>query len=74
MDEAAKCLKMEAEKYLIDVNMEKIRNRIGITTERYEDALEENKAIKAEVVAPLDDAYRREVLENWPLDDHDEGS
>jgi hypothetical protein len=78
-DEVAKCLEMEAEQYHIDVNMEKIRDRIGISTDgwtsnkKYEDALEENEAVKAEVIAPLDDEPKKEVLENWPLDDHDEG-
>ena len=77
-EEVAKCLSIEAELYHIDVQMEKVRDRIGISTdgwtsnERYEDALEENEAVKAEAVAPLDAASKKEFLENWPLDDHEE--
>ncbi|CAG8975464.1 hypothetical protein HYALB_00004780 [Hymenoscyphus albidus] len=45
-EEVAKCLSMEAEQYHIDVQMEKARDRIGVSidgwtsNERYEDALE----------------------------------
>ncbi|EPE36983.1 protein kinase subdomain-containing protein [Glarea lozoyensis ATCC 20868] len=78
-DEVAEYLSLQDEQYLIDVNMEKIRDRIGISTdgwtanERYEDALEENEHVKTEALATLDDdASKKEFLENWPLDDHDE--
>ena len=77
-EEVAECLSMEAEQYHIDVQMEKVRDRIGVSTdgwtsnERYEDALEENESVKAEAVAVLDAASKKEFLENWPLDDHEE--
>lgn len=77
-EEVAKCLSMESEQYHIDVQMEKVRDRIGVnidgwtSNERYEDALEENKSVKAEAVVSLDPASRKEFLENWPLDDHEE--
>ncbi|CAG8957905.1 hypothetical protein HYFRA_00000246 [Hymenoscyphus fraxineus] len=77
-EEVAKCLSMEAEQYHIDVQMEKARDRIGVSidgwtsNERYEDALEENESVKAECVAALDDVSKKEFLENWPLDDHSE--
>jgi hypothetical protein len=77
-EEIEECLRMEEEKNHIDMNMEKIRDRIGLNSdgwtpnERYEDALEENKHVKAEALHGQDEAIRKEVLENWPLDDHDE--
>lgn len=79
-EEVAECISMEAEQYHIDVQMEKVRDRIGVSTdgwtsnERYEDALEENESVKAEAVAVLDAASKKEFLENWPLDDHEERS
>jgi len=77
-EEAGECLRIEAEQNHIDLQMEKIRDRIGISTdgwtsnERYEDALEENEHVKAEALDGEDEATRSEVLENWPFDDHEE--
>ena len=75
-EEAEQCLRLEAEQNHIDLQMEKIRDRIGISTdgwtsnERYEDALEENEHVKAEALDGEDEATRNEILENWPFDDH----
>ncbi|TVY91372.1 Altered inheritance of mitochondria protein, mitochondrial [Lachnellula willkommii] len=77
-EEVEKCLSLEAEQYHIDVQMEKVCDRIGVSAdgwtsnERYEDALGENESVKAEAVATLDAASKKEFLENWPLDDHEE--
>ncbi|KAH7346883.1 phosphotransferase enzyme family protein [Rhexocercosporidium sp. MPI-PUGE-AT-0058] len=77
-EEVEQCLRIEAEQNDIDVQMEKIRDRIGIGTdgwtsnERYEDACEENEHVKAEALDGEDDATRNEILENWPFDDHEE--
>ena len=76
-EEAEQCLRIEAEQNHIDLQMEKIRDRIGISTdgwtsnERYEDALEENEHVKAEALDGEDEATRNEILENWPFDDHE---
>ena len=73
----AKCLRIEAEQNHIDLQMEKIRDRIGISTdgwtsnERYEDAVEENEHVKAEALDGEDEATRNEILENWPFDDQE---
>jgi hypothetical protein len=58
--------------------MEKIRDRIGVNTdgwtsnERYKDACKENEHVKSEALDGEDDVTRNEILENWPLDDHEE--
>ncbi|KAF4624812.1 hypothetical protein G7Y89_g13356 [Cudoniella acicularis] len=77
-EEIEECLRIEAEENFIDVQMEKIRDRIGVSTdgwtanERYEDALEENEHVKTEAFAGQDELTRKEILENWPFDDHEE--
>ena len=49
-------MRIEAEQIHIDLQMEKIRDRIGVSTdgwtsnERYEDALKENEHVKAEAL------------------------
>jgi len=69
---------MEAEQYHIDVQMEKVRDRIGVSTdgwtsnEIYEDALVDNESVKAEAVAALNAISKKKFLENRPLDDHEE--
>lgn len=76
--EVEECLRLEAEQTHLDAQMEKIRERIGIGsdgwtwTERYEDALEENEHVKAEALKGAEDDLKKEILENWPWDDHDE--
>ncbi|RDL37162.1 uncharacterized protein BP5553_04595 [Venustampulla echinocandica] len=76
--EVEECLRLEAEKNPLDVQMEKIRDRIGIgsdgwtSNERYEDALEENEHVKAEAWDKAEGDVRKEILENWPWDDHEE--
>jgi hypothetical protein len=75
-EEAEQCLRIEAEQDEINLLMEKVRDRIGISTdgwtsnERYEDALEENEHVKVEALSVQDEATRNEILENWPFDDH----
>jgi len=70
------CLRLEAEQNHFDVQVEKIRNRIGsdgwTSNERYKDALEENEHVKAEALYEAEDDVRKEILENWPWDDHEE--
>lgn len=62
----------------LDLQMEKIRDRIGIgidgctLNERYEDTLKENKYVKAEALDSVEGAVRKGISENWPLDDHEE--
>jgi len=76
-EEVEQCLRIEAEQNHIDVQMEKIRDRLGSvpmldSNERYEDACEENEHVKVEALYGEDDATRNEILENWPFDDHEE--
>ncbi|CZT02790.1 uncharacterized protein RCO7_05938 [Rhynchosporium graminicola] len=77
-EEVEQCLRIEAEQNHIDVQMERIRDRLAVSTdgwtstERYEDAREENEHVKAEALDGQDDATRNEVLDNWPFDDHEE--
>jgi hypothetical protein len=77
-EEVEQCLRIEAEQSHIDVQMEKIRDRIGVNTdgwtsnERYMDACKENEHVKSEALDGEDDVTRNEILENWPLDDHEE--
>ena len=58
--------------------MEKIRDRIGIgsngwtSNERYEDALVENEHVKAEALKGTENDVKKEILDNWPWDDHEE--
>lgn len=76
--EVEECLRLEAGQSHLDVQMEKIRNRIAIgsdgrtSSERYEVALEENEHIKAEALCHAADDVKKEILENWPWDDHEE--
>lgn len=78
--EVEECLRLEAEQNHLDIQMEKIRVRIGngsdgwAATERYEDALEENEYIKAEALEGADNETKKEILQNWPWDDHEEYS
>ncbi|CZT05320.1 uncharacterized protein RAG0_11472 [Rhynchosporium agropyri] len=77
-EEVEQCLRIEAEQNHVDVQMERIRDRLAVSTdgwtstERYEDAREENEHVKAEALDGQDDATRNEVLDNWPFDDHEE--
>ncbi|KAG4438959.1 hypothetical protein IFR05_005585 [Cadophora sp. M221] len=77
-EEVEHCLRIEAEQNHTDVQMEKIRDRIGVGTdgwtsnERYEDACEENEHAKVEALDGEDDATRNEILKHWPFDDHEE--
>ena len=70
-------MRIEAEQNHIDLQMEKIRDQIGISTdgwtsnERYEDDLEENEHVKAEALDREDEATGNEILENWPFDDYE---
>jgi hypothetical protein len=63
-------LSIEAEQIQIDLQIVKIRDRIGISTdgwtsnERYEDALEENEHVEAGALDGKDEATRNEILEN----------
>ncbi len=76
--EVEECLRLEAEQNHLDLQIEKIRDRIGIgsdgwtSNERYEDALEENEHVKAEALDGAEDDVRKEILENWPWDNHKE--
>ena len=76
-EEVGECLRIGAEKNHIDLQMEKIRDQIRISTDswtsskRYEDALEENEHVKAEALDGEDEATRNEILENWSFDDHE---
>jgi hypothetical protein len=76
--EVEKCLGIEAEQNHVDVQMEKIRDRLGVGTdgwtanERYEDACEENEHVKRGALDGEDEATRNEILQNWPFDDHEE--
>jgi hypothetical protein len=79
-EEVGECLSIEAEQNQIDLQMEKIRDRIGISTdgwppnERYENALEENEHVKSEALDGEDEPTRNELLENWHFDDHEKFS
>lgn len=79
-EEVDQCFRIEAEQNHIDVQMEKIRDRLGIGTdgwtahERYEDAREENEHVKVEALEGEDEATRSEILQNWPFEDHEEYS
>ena len=63
-------MSIEAEQIQIDLQIVKIRDRIGISTdgwtsnERYKDALEENEHVEAEALDGKDEATRNEILEN----------
>ena len=76
--EIDECLRLEAEQHHLDLQMEKIRDRIGIGSDgwtseaRYKDALEENEHVKKEALDGEGDDVRKEILENWPWDDHEE--
>jgi len=76
--EVEECLRLEAEQNHLNVQMEKVRDRIGIgsdgwtSNERYEDALEENEHVRTEALDGAEDDVRKEILENWPWDDHEE--
>lgn len=71
-------LRLEAEQNHLDVQMQKLRDRLGVNVdgwtshERYDDALEENGYIKEEALHGEDEATRNEILGNWPFDDHEE--
>ena len=76
--EVEECLRLEAEQNHLDVQMEKIRDRIGIgsdgwtSNERYKDALDENEHVKAEALNEAEDDVKKGILENWPWDNHEE--
>lgn len=71
-------MRIEAAQNHIDVQMEKIRDRLGVSTDgwtandRYEDAREENEHVKAEALDGQDEGTRSEILNNWPFADHEE--
>ncbi|KAK3064377.1 hypothetical protein LTS18_007720 [Coniosporium uncinatum] len=73
-----RCLHLDAEQSRLNDHLQILRDRIGIITdgwtahERYEDALEENKHVKAELVEGENVATRKEILDDWPFDDHNE--
>ena len=60
------------------MQIEKIRGRIGVnidgwtSNERSKDACKENDYVEVEALDGEDDATRNEILEAWPLDDHEE--
>jgi hypothetical protein len=76
-NEEERCIRIEAVQDFIDVQMEKIRDRIGIITDgrtppmTCEDTLKQNWHVKNEAFEREDDGTRKENIQNRPFDDHE---
>ncbi|KAI9708772.1 MAG: Phosphotransferase enzyme [Bogoriella megaspora] len=76
--EIAECLRIGAAQDGINQKLGAFRNRLGISTDgwvpldAYEHALTENQRLKDEALVGITEEQRRDVLQNWPFDDHAE--
>ena len=79
-EEAEARLRLYADRQQIDDGMENFRNMTGISQngwtlhERYHDALAENKRIKNKCIDGEDEVSRKNILEHWPFDNHEDCS